>query len=150
MFWKRLSFFILGFIMAFFFDFNSEIFSKSSSFIIDWDVLDGGGEKLSSDQFLILNSLGQPPIGESEGGEFLMANGYWYLFHSFIAGDIDGSLKVDVADVVYIANYLLKSGPAPVPFWAGDVNCDTRINLSDPVYLANYLFKSGPPPCADP
>lgn len=158
---KRLSFFVLGFIVAFFFGFSSEICSKSSSYRqdaegqdashkIDWDVMDSEGGNLSSNQFLLLNSLGQPPIGESNGGKFSMGNGYWYLFQSFIAGDINGDGVVDIADVVYIANYILKSGPAPKPFWAGDVNCDTWINLSDPIYLANYILKSGPPPCADP
>ncbi len=164
---KRLSFLVLGFIIAFFSGFSSEICSKSSSYRqsldpygdaegqetlykIDWDVLDSEGGKISSNQFLLLNSLGQPLTGESNGGEFSMGNGYWYLFQSFIAGDINGDGIVNVSDIVYIANYLVKSGPPPKPFWVGDVNCDTWINLSDPVYLANYLFKSGPPPCADP
>jgi len=153
---KRSAFLVLGLAVAFIFAFNSEICSTRSSnpqepsYIIDWDVLDSGGEKLTSSRFLLLNSVGQPPIGESEGGKHSKGFGYWYIFQSFIAGDINGDGVVDITDVVYMVNYLLKSGPRPVPFWVGDVNCDTRINLSDPVYLANYILKSGPPPCADP
>jgi hypothetical protein len=55
---------------------------------------------------------------------------------------------ITLTDVIYMANYLLKSGPSPIPVWcSGDVNCDNQINLVDVIHLANFLLKGGPPPC---
>ena len=67
---------------------------------------------------------------------------------SYICGDVNGDGVVDVGDVVYLINYLFKSGPAPSPREAGDVNTDNNVDVGDVVYLINYLFKSGPAPCA--
>ncbi|MCI0530900.1 MAG: Ig-like domain-containing protein, partial [candidate division Zixibacteria bacterium] len=65
---------------------------------------------------------------------------------NFIRGDANGDLSITLADIIYIVNYLFKSGPAPVPFEAGDANNNGDITLADIVYLVNYLFKAGPPP----
>ncbi|MCJ7458622.1 MAG: tandem-95 repeat protein, partial [candidate division Zixibacteria bacterium] len=67
---------------------------------------------------------------------------------NLIAGDPNGDLFVTVSDVVYIINYLFKSGPPPLHCpRSGDVNCDGKVTVSDAVYLINYLFKGGPPLC---
>lgn len=65
----------------------------------------------------------------------------------YIVGDANADQKINLGDVIYIANYLLKGGPAPVPEGAGDVDCDGDIDLDDVIYLANYLLKGGPEPC---
>ncbi|MGB2696298.1 MAG: dockerin type I repeat-containing protein [Candidatus Zixiibacteriota bacterium] len=61
-------------------------------------------------------------------------------------GDANGDQEVTISDVVYIINYLFKSGPAPDPMQAGDVNCDDTVDIIDAVYIVNYLFKGGPSP----
>ena len=61
-------------------------------------------------------------------------------------GDVNGDGAIDVADVLYLINYLFKNGLAPRPLAAGDVNCDGRVSISDVVYLVNYLYKGGDPP----
>jgi hypothetical protein len=55
---------------------------------------------------------------------------------------------LDVADIVYLVNYVLKSGPAPQPFVdQGDVDCDGETKIEDIVYLVNYQLRlTGPPP----
>ncbi len=65
-----------------------------------------------------------------------------------INGDVNDDSKVDVVDVVFLTNYLFKSGPEP-PHQAiyGDINCDGEVTVADIVYHVNYIFKSGPPPC---
>lgn len=63
-----------------------------------------------------------------------------------LRGDTNGDGIIDLADIVYLINYLYKDGPAPVPVEAGDANCDGIIDLADIVYLINYLFKEGPAP----
>ncbi|MFH2048016.1 MAG: dockerin type I repeat-containing protein [bacterium] len=74
-----------------------------------------------------------------------------YLIDRFDAcclssGDVNWDDKVLVDDLIYLVNYLFKSGPpTPCPE-AGDVNLDGHILVDDLTYLVNYLFKSGPPP----
>jgi len=61
-------------------------------------------------------------------------------------GDTNGDGVVNIADVVYIVNYIFRSGPAPIPLEAVDVNGDGLTNIGDAVYLIGYLFHSGSPP----
>ncbi len=65
---------------------------------------------------------------------------------SFLSGDANGDWVIDVSDVVYLINYLYKTGSAPDPLEAGDANCDTKVDLGDIVYIINYLYKGGPVP----
>jgi hypothetical protein len=53
---------------------------------------------------------------------------------------------IDIADVLYLINYLYKAGSAPDPLQAGDVTCDGQVNIDDVIFLINYLYKHGPTP----
>ncbi|MCK4403680.1 MAG: hypothetical protein KAW02_01195 [candidate division Zixibacteria bacterium] len=64
----------------------------------------------------------------------------------YIVGDANGDGIIDLADVVYLINYLYRDGPTPVSPEAGDANCDGITDLADIVYLINYLYKGGPAP----
>ena len=85
--------------------------------------------------------------GESWG----ISSNYDYAtikYVQFIRGDVNNDHDVTISDVVYLINYLFKSGAAPIPIeQVGDVNCDGIDDIIDAVYLVNYLFKNGPPPC---
>jgi PKD repeat protein len=64
-----------------------------------------------------------------------------------ICGDANNDGTINVADVVYLINYLFIGGPAPVPdLCVGDANGDSMVDISDVVYLTNYLFVGGPNP----
>jgi hypothetical protein len=69
-------------------------------------------------------------------------------------GDVNvpgGDGVVDIADVVFLLNYLFKGGDPPEPLIEGDTSCDGIVDLSDVIILLNYLFKGGPvPKCCDP
>jgi hypothetical protein len=65
---------------------------------------------------------------------------------TFVSGDANGDSVVDLADVVFLVNYLFNSGPEPFPLEAGDPTCDGKIDLGDLVFLINFLYKGGPPP----
>jgi len=65
------------------------------------------------------------------------------FFTIFKYGDVNGDTEISLVDVIYLANYILKGGPAPIPPDAADVNCDTYIDLADVIYLANYILKGG-------
>ena len=79
-------------------------------------------------------------------------------------GDVDGSGRIDVTDVIYLARYLFLNGRAPVwpsclegndewPFLAnlpvsrnGDINGDMAVDTTDIVRLVSYLFDGGDAP----
>jgi hypothetical protein len=63
-------------------------------------------------------------------------------------GDVNADGRIELGDVVYLINYLYKSGSAPLPWWfIGDTDCNKLVDLGDLVYLINYLYKSGAEPC---
>jgi len=66
--------------------------------------------------------------------------------HALIPGDVNNDSNVNLADIIYLVNYIFKGGPSPVLQFAGDVNANCLTNLSDLIYLVNYVFKSGPDP----
>ena len=99
-------------------------------------------------------SYSQQPAGYSYG-QLSDISGTWVLFHTptpgitngeYICGDVNYEYSVNILDIVYLINYLYKSGPAPSPTESGDVNHDTMINILDIVYLINYIYKNGPKP----
>lgn len=61
-------------------------------------------------------------------------------------GDATGDGVINIGDVMWMVNYLYRSGPPPVSFEAGDANCDDDHGLLDVVFLINYLYKGGPSP----
>ncbi|HVP37412.1 MAG TPA: metallophosphoesterase [Terriglobales bacterium] len=64
-----------------------------------------------------------------------------------LLGDSNSDGAVNLADIIYLVNYLFKGGPVPLPLLdAGDSNCDSKVNVADIVYLVAYLFKGGPAP----
>jgi hypothetical protein len=65
----------------------------------------------------------------------------------YSCGDINGDSLSGISDIIYLVNYLLKSGTPPNPAWIADCNLDGKTSLSDVVWLINYIFKSGPAPC---
>ena len=65
----------------------------------------------------------------------------------YTVGDANTDGKVSVSDIIYLINYLFRSGSSPRPVEAGNVNCENQVNITDVVYLINYLFKGGKPPC---
>ena len=71
-----------------------------------------------------------------------------------IRGDIDhsGVLPIDIADLVYLVDYMFNSGPEPGCQEEGDVNGDggEPIDIADLVYLVDYMFNEGPAPPACP
>jgi len=64
----------------------------------------------------------------------------------FIRGDANGDGVINIADVMYLVNYLFMDGPPPPAVKAGDANCDEVVDIGDVVYLVNYLFVDGPEP----
>jgi len=71
----------------------------------------------------------------------------WFgINKSFSRGDANGDGEIDLADVVFLVNYLFVGGPAPSPLEVGDANCSGEVDLADAIFLVNYLFIGGPVP----
>jgi hypothetical protein len=77
-----------------------------------------------------------------------------------IRGDIDynGAAIIDIADLVYLVDYMFTGGPAPVCWAEANVNCSDGVpvngidgpedvDISDLVYMVDYMFNQGPTPC---
>ncbi len=62
------------------------------------------------------------------------------------AGSANGDAKLDIADGIFILNYLYRGG-RPLPCEkAGDANGDCALDSSDAVYIIYYQFLDGPAP----
>lgn len=55
-------------------------------------------------------------------------------------GDANGSMNVDIADVVTEVNYLTGQNPQPFIFEAADVNSDETVNILDVVGTVNIII----------
>ena len=84
-------------------------------------------------------------VGAGQGGTNIGAFGVGCP--GYVRGDANSDGEISIGDIVYLINFLFKSGPAPNPLPAGDCNGDGNVDVGDVVYLINYLFKGGPPPC---
>ena len=117
---------------------------------IKWQVIAAGGAKGTSTNYVLSGTAGQTAVGPGSSTAYKVLQGYWQNFvvgPSYTCGDANGDAVVDIADAVYLINYMFKGGPAPAPLDAGDANCDSIIDIADAVYLINYMFKGGPAPC---
>ncbi|MEC9475816.1 MAG: PKD domain-containing protein [Planctomycetota bacterium] len=61
----------------------------------------------------------------------------------FIRGDATYDQTVNIADAIFLLNFLFTGGDASVCPDAGDTNDDGSINIGDPINLLNFLFTSG-------
>ena len=67
----------------------------------------------------------------------------------FRRGEVNLQGAIDLADAVYILNWLFLGGPSPDCVKSADVNdSGTTPDLGDSVYLLGFLFLGGPPPPA--
>lgn len=70
-----------------------------------------------------------------------------YVIHVAPTADRPGDANcdgiVDVGDIVYLINYIFKSGASPLKMTWADANNDCVVNVGDPVYLINFVFKGG-------
>lgn len=67
-----------------------------------------------------------------------------------VPGDANGSMAVDVADVVSLVSYLTNGNPQPFIFEAADVNGDGTIDILDIVGVINIITNRGGLPDAKP
>jgi Zn-dependent metalloprotease len=75
---------------------------------------------------------------------------YNVMIAAYVCGDVNGDGTVDVADIIYLADYMFgdPAGPAPAIVEAADVDGSGTFDISDLIYLVDYSF--GEPAGPDP
>ena len=93
-----------------------------------------------------LNGIGQFDVRVSNSlGEAVLTEAFTY---GFIRGVVNGDIRLDIGDAMYLCYWLYSGGEAPECLEAAEVNDDQLIDLADPIYIVMYLFRSGPLPSA--
>jgi hypothetical protein len=64
----------------------------------------------------------------------------------FVPGGANGDGRLDIADGIYILNYIFHGGPALPCEKAGDANGDCALDAADAIYIIYYQFLDGPEP----
>ncbi len=69
-----------------------------------------------------------------------------------IRGNIDNDPTdtIDIADLVYLADYMFSNGPQPLCPEESNIDGLGNLDISDLVFLVDYMFNNGPPPTACP
>ena len=71
-------------------------------------------------------------------------------FAGFGRGDVNNDGAIHLADIMYLNNYVVFSGPGPIPFLhLGDVNNDGLTDAGDVTYLLDFYFVDGECPVGD-
>lgn len=120
----------------------------SQNFKMFTDGLDSFGGRASSVNFSErIVSGGQPVVVDLFEDSIFYAWQDYLPTAAFVHGAANADGNVTIADVVYLMNYVLKSGAEPIPMETGYVDGNNIPNITDEVYLVNYLFKGEPAPC---
>jgi cysteine-rich repeat protein len=65
-----------------------------------------------------------------------------------VEGDLNASGSVNSGDIIYLINFVFKSGPEPWPCAThGDLNCSGAVTTGDIIVLVNHIFRSTFLPC---
>jgi hypothetical protein len=66
-------------------------------------------------------------------------------------GNVDGMVGdvIDIADLVYLVDFMFNGGPPPPSMEEADVDASGQLDIADLVYLVDYMFNDGaaPLPC---
>jgi hypothetical protein len=91
---------------------------------------------------------GRPSFSRADAVTYLPRDNMPYCASIVLSeyGDATGDGVINIADVMWMVNYLYRSGPYPASFEAGDANCDGDHGILDILILINYLYKGGRPP----
>ncbi|MFH1686842.1 MAG: hypothetical protein ABIE70_04895 [bacterium] len=118
---------------------------------IDRQVISSGGGPGTSPNFALNGTAGQAAAGAGASTQFGLSHGFWVTTSSgccIIRADIDHSgAGPDIADLVYLVNYMFNGGAEPPCMEEADVDgSGSGPDIADLVYLVNYMFNGGPPP----
>lgn len=131
---------------------------------INWQVISSGGTSGSSASYDLEGTVGQVVVGEGSSASYGLSHGFWQEFGGGgtccngdgMRGDVDGDASINVADVVWLVDYVFFGGAPPVceddpgVFPEADADGDGSVTVGDVVLLVDYVFFGGPPPAPCP
>ena len=65
---------------------------------------------------------------------------------AFLRGDGNDDGHVNIADAIFLLNFLFQGADPPLCRASGDINGDGELDTSDVIFLLNYRFLAGPNP----
>lgn len=71
-----------------------------------------------------------------------------YTACAILTGDVNADGVFTASDIIYLVNFVFKSGPPPLFSGTGDVNCNDAVTSADIIYMVNFVFKSALSPCS--
>jgi len=99
-----------------------------------------------------VDQVGDPdyPDYDTPGYDIYYGYGLTSALRALLAitrGDPDNSGEINIGDLTYLAKFLFRGGPAPVPdTLMGDCDCTGDVSVADMTYLVAFMFQGGPPP----
>ncbi len=82
--------------------------------------------------------------GTDDGGAIATGDDFTYCGHT--AGDLNLDGQIDIADLVFMVEFMFADGPAPEVLLTADINADGAVDISDLVAFVDYMFNGGEPP----
>ena len=113
---------------------------SSASYRITTSVMSGGGGTMSSDNFIMMSTLGQPAgLGNSTSTGYILDAGYWYtILLSLAVGDVNGDGTVNLHDVI-AALQAVTGQTAETLYTEADADGDGRIGVAESIMILRKL-----------
>lgn len=117
-----------------------------------WNI-DPGAPAPSTAALTLTDGLGNPPInniiviGQTQETPNLVDGAINIVnFNQFLRADCNNDDTINIADGIYLLNFLFQSGPNPVCNDACDFNDDGGLDSTDAIAVFNYRFLEGAEP----
>lgn len=107
---------------------NSSLIDSQDTEFVDFDVVPG------KDYYYVIRQV------TTSLNSYDLSNAVVARPLTAVKGDANGSMTVDVADVITEVNYITRQNPQPFIFEAADVNSDDQVNIIDVVATIDLIL----------
>ena len=107
---------------------NSSLIDSQDTEFVDFDVVPG------KDYYYVIRQV------TTSLNSYDLSNAVVARPLTAVKGDANGSMTVDVADVITEVNYITRQNPQPFIFEAADVNSDDQVNIIDVVATIDLII----------
>ena len=107
---------------------NSSLLDSQDTEFVDFDVVPG------KDYYYVIRQV------TTSLNSYDLSNAVVARPLTAVKGDANGSMSVDVADVITEVNYITRQNPQPFIFEAADVNSDEQVNIIDVVATIDLIL----------
>ena len=125
--------------------------ASSANYIIDTDVLSGGGGEGDSTNYFLNSTTGQPSaIDISSSANYTNYAGFWYTITGGIQGQLLGDINndgvVEISDVILDLRCALALPIEPYQCLpCGDINGGSVVDISDVILTLRKALQLEPP-----